>query len=79
MASAVPIQVAPTLAAPLEVFVSLPCPSCEEELVVKASLFARVTRDSDGKGAIALRTRAPKVSHVCGEPTLGLVESDRVR
>lgn len=65
--------------APARVSVILECPTCGETSTVVASLFARVTKDSDGKGALALRTRAAKVEHVCGQMPLGLVEGPRSR
>jgi hypothetical protein len=65
--------------APTRVSVVLPCPSCGQTNTVVAAVFARVTKDSDGKGAIALRIRAPKVEHVCGQMPLGLVEGPLAR
>lgn len=65
--------------APTRISVILPCPSCGQTNTVVAAVFARVTKDSDGKGAIALRIRAPKVEHVCGQMPLGLVEGPRSR
>jgi len=65
--------------APARLSVILECPTCGETSTVVASLFARVTKDSDGKGALALRTRAAKVEHVCGQLPLGLAEGPRVR
>ena len=65
--------------APARLSVILECPTCGETSTVVASLFARVTKDSDGKGALALRTRAAKVEHVCGQMPLGLVEGPRAR
>lgn len=72
-------QVMAPITAPARVSVILECPNCGETDTVVASLFARVTKDSDGKGALALRTRAPKVEHVCGQIPLGLVEGPRSR
>ena len=68
-----------TLEAPLKVSIRLYCPACDEAVIVEARLQARLTRDSDGAGAIALRTRAPKAAHICGAPTLGLAEGARDR
>lgn len=70
---------ASVITAPARVSVILECPTCLETATVVASLFARVTKDSDGKGALALRTRAAKVEHVCGQIPLGLTEGPRVR
>jgi hypothetical protein len=67
------------LQAPVRLALILRCPSCNESATVEATLSARVVRDSDGTGHIALRTRAAKVGHVCGQIALGLVEGPRVR
>lgn len=66
-------------AAPARVAVILRCPSCHESTTVEATLSARVVRDSDGTGHLALRTRAAKVAHLCGQQSLGLAEGPRVR
>jgi hypothetical protein len=58
------------LQAPLRASVTLTCPVCGMSTAVVASLFARVTRDSDGTSALALRTRAPKSAHSCDQMTL---------
>jgi len=68
-----------TLEAPTVVSVELPCPSCDDVVFVEARLQARVTRDSDGSGALALRVRSAKASHICDQPTLGLAEGPRER
>ncbi len=65
--------------APAIVSIRLICPTCDEPVMVEARLQARVTRDNDGTGAIALRTRAAKVSHLCDAETLGLAEGPRDR
>jgi hypothetical protein len=46
---------------------------------VEARLQARVTKDSDGSGALALRVRSAKSAHLCNQPTLGLAEGPRER
>lgn len=65
--------------APATVHVILSCPHCGETATIGAKLYARMTKDSDGTGALALRTRAAKVGHVCDQETLGLVEGPRSR
>lgn len=75
----IPADVGRVLEAPLKVSIRLYCPACDEPTIVEARLQARLTRDSDGAGAIALRTRAPKSAHVCGQPSLGLAEGPRDR
>lgn len=67
------------ITAPAKVATILKCPSCGETATVEATLSARVVRDSDGSGFLALRTRAAKVAHVCGQLSIGLVEGPRVR
>lgn len=67
------------ITAPATISVILSCPQCDEPMTVTARLFARMTRDSEGSGALALRTRAAKVEHTCDQPTLGLVEGARSR
>lgn len=67
------------LVAPCTVTVELPCPSCDDVVFTEARLQARVTRDSDGSGALALRVRSAKSAHVCNQPSLGLVEGPRER
>lgn len=57
---------------PMTVPIVLTCPSCGDLATVEAKLSARVTKDSDGSGAIALRTRAPKAAHICGQLALDL-------
>lgn len=57
---------------PLTVPIVLTCPSCGDTATVEAKLSARITKDSDGTGALALRTRAPKAAHVCGQLALPL-------
>lgn len=56
--------------APAKASVTLTCPVCGATVAIVASLFARVTRDSDGTSALALRTRAPKSAHSCDQMTL---------
>lgn len=78
--AAEPKQIPPVIVAPTSVTVELPCPSCDDVVFTEARLSARVTKDSDGTGALALRVRSAKASHVCDQPTLpGLVEGPRVR
>jgi hypothetical protein len=67
------------LHAPVRISVVLECPSCAETQTVEATLSARVVKDSDGTGNLALRTRAAKAAHVCGQQSLGLGEGPRVR
>lgn len=62
----------PVLVAPCRVGVELCCPTCGAIYVIPASMGSRVTRDSDGAGSIALRVRAEKVAHLCGQMTLDL-------
>lgn len=57
---------------PLTLPVVLTCPSCGELATIEAKLSARVTKDSDGSGALALRTRAPKAAHTCDQLALPL-------
>lgn len=56
--------------APVKARVIVPCPDCRESVVIDARLFARRVKDSDGSTSISLRTRAPKVTHDCGQLTL---------
>jgi len=65
--------------APTPINVRLECPVCGMESFVVAKLQARVTKDTDGNGALALRVRSPKASHVCDQPTLGIIEGGRER
>lgn len=58
--------------APADVTVVLPCPDCGAAVSVLAHLSARRVRDSDGTTTLALRTRAAKVAHMCGQVELGL-------
>ena len=67
------------IAAPCTITVELPCPNCDDVVFTEARLQARVTRDSDGSGALALRVRSAKASHLCNQPTLGLAEGPRER
>lgn len=64
---------------PVVLAVMLTCPSCSMQIQVAARLQTRLTRDSDGKGALALRTRVAKTQHVCGQQAIGLLEGDRER
>jgi hypothetical protein len=64
---------------PVVLAVLLTCPTCDAQIQVAAKLQSRVTRDTDGKGALALRVRSPKALHLCDQPTLGLVEGARER
>lgn len=66
----------PTLVAPCRVGVELCCPTCGAIYVIPASLGARVTRDSDGAGSIAVRIRAEKVAHLCGQMRLELATDE---
>lgn len=59
--------------------VELTCPECETLVRVEARLQTRLVRDQDGTGTLALRTRAAKVQHLCGQGTLGLAEGPRER
>lgn len=67
------------LTAPIAIDVTIACPSCGQTATVNAKLSARVVRDSDGSGHLALRTRAAKAAHVCNQTVLGLAEGERVR
>jgi hypothetical protein len=67
------------LVAPCKVGVELTCPTCGAIYTIPASLGARVTRDSDGAGAIALRVRADKIAHLCGQLSLELVSDEAPR
>jgi len=67
------------LEAPLTTDVILVCPRCAQSVTITATLSARVVLDSDGTGTLALRTKAAKAGHVCGQTTLGLVEGPRSR
>lgn len=64
---------------PAEISAMLVCPSCGMDVRVNAKLFARVTKDSDGAGALALKLKAPKAQHVCDQLTMGLDEGARIR
>jgi hypothetical protein len=64
---------------PTTITVELVCPKCDDPTWIEARLQTRLTRDSDGTGALALRVRSPKAAHVCDSPTLGLVEGSRER
>lgn len=64
---------------PIVVSVLLTCPNCSVQTTIAAKLQTRVTKDSDGTGALALRCRSPKAAHVCGQASLGLVEGARER
>lgn len=64
---------------PVVVSVVLVCPRCQAAHATAAKLQTRMTRDQDGTGHLALRVRAPKVMHLCDQPTLGLVEGARER
>lgn len=68
-----------TIVPPVVVSVLLTCPNCDAQETIAAKLQTRVTKDSDGTGALALRVRSPKASHVCGQVALGLVEGSRER
>ena len=74
-----PYTLARPLPAPVIVSVILKCPGCDETATVEARLSARIVKDSDGTGSLALRTRAAKVAHVCGQQSLGLAEGPRSR
>lgn len=74
-----PVSDLGAILAPTRISVILPCPSCGATSTIVAAVFARVTKDSDGKGALALRIRAAKAEHVCGQMPLGLVEGPRSR
>lgn len=71
--------VAARLAIPCRVSVMLTCPSCDDVVDVEATLGARLVRDTDGTTTLALRTRAPKVAHTCGQLGLGLATGALVR
>lgn len=64
---------------PAVLAVMLTCPTCDMQLQIAAKLQTRVTRDSDGTGALALRVKSAKTQHVCGQQALGLIEGDRER
>lgn len=64
---------------PNELDVVLVCPDCDERITIHAKFHTRLTRDQGGDGALALRTKAAKAAHRCGEPTLGLAEGERER
>lgn len=60
--------------------VILVCPSCHELVTVTARFQTRMVRDQDGTGnALALRTKAAKATHTCGQMALGLAEGARSR
>lgn len=63
---------APVLVAPCKVAIELTCPQCGGIHTVPASIGARLIRDSDGSGTLAIRARAAKVPHLCGQLTLTL-------
>jgi hypothetical protein len=67
------------LAEPKTVSVELVCPQCDEPTWIEARMQTRVTRDTDGNGALALRVRSAKAAHVCDQPNLGLAEGARER
>lgn len=64
---------------PVVLSVLLTCPNCDAQIQVAAKLQSRVTRDTDGTGALALRVRSAKAGHLCGQQALGLVEGPRER
>lgn len=64
---------------PAELDFVLECPECSEVFTVHAKFHTRRTQDQGGDGTLALRTKAAKVAHRCGEPTLGLAEGERER
>lgn len=66
-----------TVEAPLELDVIVACPRCGGTVTIYTKLSARVTLDSDGTGTLALRTKAAKAAHVCGQASLGLVTGGR--
>lgn len=73
-----PIDDRPVLVAPCKVAVELTCPNCGAIYTIPASIGARVTRDSDGAGFVALRVNATKTPHLCGQMELELVGGEGV-
>lgn len=69
----------PELRTPIVANVLLECPNCQAQTMIAATFRTRLVRDHDGTGSLALRTKAAKVEHVCGQPTLGLLEGPRDR
>lgn len=68
-----------TIETPAELTFVLVCPDCDVVLSVAAKFQTRLVRDQDGDGTLALRTKAAKARHVCGQPSLGLAEGERER
>lgn len=65
---------------PASIPVALVCPACGQVEIVAARIQTRQIRDQEGNGnALALRTKAAKVAHTCGQMALGLVEGARER
>lgn len=75
-----PVEPQATIHTPALMDVILVCPSCLELVTVTARFQTRMIRDQDGGGnALALRTRAAKAMHTCGQMALGLAEGARER
>lgn len=61
-----------TVVAPETVRVVVSCPRCDQTATVAVRLNSRATFDDDGTGTLSLRSKAPKVPHVCGQQQLDL-------
>lgn len=62
----------PVLLVPARIAVDLTCPSCGAVYTIPATIGARVVRDDDGAGSLAVRLRAAKVPHICAQLALEL-------
>lgn len=58
------------------VAIELTCPTCGAIVTVPASVGARVVKDSDGSGSLAVRVRAVKIPHLCEQQELKLTLLD---
>lgn len=74
-----PVPIRTQVSTPAELSVMLICPQCGLDVTIAARLFARVTKDTDGSGALAVKLKAPKAQHVCDQLSLGIVEGSRVK
>lgn len=61
-----------TIVAPAVIAVRVACPGCGELYVIPVHLGSRLVRDHDGAGTVAVRARASKVEHLCGQMPLEL-------
>lgn len=59
--------------------VELVCPECDSTVTVEARFQTRLVADQDGTVTLALRTKAAKVTHQCGQMRLSLAEGARSR